>query len=317
MKPALRIYPWALGVLVAAGGALGQNYPARPVHIYTSEPGGGNDFAARLIAQGISGPLGQPVIIENRSTLVSIESVAKAPPDGYAIVYQGANVWISPLIRKSTYDPVRDLAPITWATVSPDILMVHPSLPVKSVNELIALARREPAKLNYASSGTGTSGHISAELFKSLAGVDIVRINYKGNGPAVNDLIGGQVQVMFASSGTSGPHIKSGRVRALAVTTAKRSALFPDLPTIAASGVPGYDAGSTSGVFAPAKTPDAVIARLNREIVQALNSSDVKEKFLAAGVEVVASTPEELAARVKSDTARLGKVIREAGIHED
>ena len=307
--------------LMAFAASLGvaQDYPTRPIRVLTSPPGGGSDFVSRLIAQGISGPLGQPVIVENRpGGTIAGETVAKAVPDGYTLIYYGSALWLLPLMRKEVpYDTVKDFAPISLTSMQPNILVIHPTLPVKSVKELIALAKARPGELNYGAGGTGSSGHLAAELFKSMAKVNIMRIPYKGQGPATNDLVAGHVQLTFATSGSVAGHIKSGRLRALAVTTAQPSALVPGIPTIAASGVPGYEAAQISGMFAPARTPVAIITQLNREIVRLLNRPEVKEKLFTTGVEVVASSPEAFAARVKSEIVRMGKVIREAKIRDE
>ncbi len=314
----LVVWSFSVGIMVStAGMAAGQSYPNKAVRIVTAEPGGANDFMARVIAQGLTGNWGQQVVVENRGGNVAIaaEFVAKAPPDGYTLLLYGSVIWIAPLLRNDMpYDPVRDLSPITLPVSSPAMLVVHPSLPVKSVKELIALAKARPGELNIATGITGSTSHLAAELFKAMAGVKAVSISYRGNGPAFNALIGGQVHMMFPTAGVATPHRNSGRLRALAVTSAQPSALFPGLPTVAASGVPGYESVSIVGTFAPARTPEAIINRLNQEIVRVLNTTDVKDRFLKVGVETVGSSPEQLAAMVKSDMARMGKLIRDAGI---
>lgn len=301
-------------MVLGVGVASGQDFPNKLIRIVSTEAGGGADSNARPIAQKLAGNLGQQVIVENRPGVTAAESVAKAPPDGYTLLVNGSSFWIGPLLQKAPYDPVSDFAPITLATTSPLLLVVHPSLRVKSVKELIALAKSKPGELNYGSSPAGSSAHLAAELFKSTAGVNIVRVPYKGGGPAVIDLVGGQVQLMFSVAGLVTPHVKSGRLRALGVTSAQPSALFPDLPTVAASGLSGYESVNRFAVLAPAKTPTVLINRLNQEIVRVLNSPDVKEKFLYAGVETVGSSPEQLAAAIKSEMATVGKVIKDAGI---
>ena len=272
-------------------------------------------MAARLIAQGISGPLGQPVVVENRPPFITTETVAKAPPDGYSMLLNGSIVWVLPLLQKNVpWDPLRDFSPLTLVSSAPLTLVVHPSLPVKSVKELIALAKARPGKLDYSSAGQGVPPQIAAELFKSMAGVNIVSVNYKGSGEALTALIAGEVQVAFGNAAPVTPHITSGKLRALAVTSSEPSKLAPGLPTVAASGLPGYEYVSVIVMLAPAKTPEAIIRRLNQEIVRALNNPDVKQKFLDFGVESRSSSPEELAATVKTDMARMGKVIKDAGI---
>ncbi len=302
--------------ILASGVVIGQEYPNKPIRIVTSPVGGGQDFAARLVAQGVSGPLGQQVIVENRPSNLLGEIVAKAASDGYTLLLAGTSFMIDPLLKKASYDPVKDFLPITLLVSSPSVLAVHPSLPVKSVKELIALAKARPGELNYAMGGTGSSSHLAAELFKSMAGVDIVRITYKGTAAALNDLIGGQVQMVFATAPSLAPHLKSGRLRGLAATSAKPTLLAGNLPAIAAV-LPGYEAESIQGMFAPAKTAEAIIKRLNAELVRFLRMPEVKERFFAAGADIVASTPAQLDATVKAEMARLGKVIKEAGIRLD
>ncbi len=301
-----------------AGAASGQAYPVKPVRIVVTGVGSGGDFAARLIAQGISGSLGQQIIVDNRgSGNMPAEIVSKAAPDGYTLCLSAAPLWIGPFLRKASYDPVKDFSPVTLAVTSPNILVVHPSLPVKSVKELIALIRARPGALNYATSGVGGSGFLAAELFKSMVRANMVRVNYKSGGLALTELISGHTHLMFANAGAVAPHLKSGRLKALAVTSAKPSVLLPGLPTVAAGGLPGYELVSVQGIFAPARTPVTIIQRLNQEIVSFLQRPDTKERFFAAGVESLGSTPEELAATVKSEMERLGKVIKEAGIRDD
>ena len=308
---------FSVGLLAAgAGVASGQDYPNKPVRMVTAAPGAAGDFVARLAALGLTESWGQQVIVENRggSGVIPIEIVAKALPDGYTLLVFGTTLWLLPLIQKVSYNPIGDFSPITLAAVTPLLLVVHPSLPVKSIKELIAWAKAKPGELNYASGISGSATHLPAELFKAMAGVNIVRVAYKGGAPAISALIGGEVQVMFATASGAGPHVNSGRLRALAVTSAQPSALFPGLPTVAASGLPGYDAASIMCIFAPAKTPAALVGRLNRDIVRVLNKADVKERFIKAGSEVVASSPKQLAAAMKADMATMGKVIRDAGI---
>ena len=289
---------------------------SKPIRIVTGASGGSSDFTARLIAQGLTENLRQQVIVDNRGNIDG-ELVAKAPPDGYTLLIDGASIWIGPLVQKTPYDPVRDFVPVTLAVSAPNVIVVHPSLPVKSVRELIALAKAQPGKLNYSSGGIGAASHLAAELFKSMAGVVIVNINYKGTGPALNALIAGEVQLMFANPAIASPHIKSERVRALAVTSLQPSPLMPDLPTVAAAGLPGFESVVIQGMFAPAGTPAALVNRLSREIVKVLNRPDVKERHFNTGVETVGSTPEELAAKIKSEMAKWGKVIKDAGIRVD
>lgn len=302
------------GCAVAAQ-SLQDGFPVKPIRIVVTGVGSGGDFAARIIAAGISGSLGQQVIVENRTSgNAPAEIVSKAPADGYTLCLSAAPLWISPFLQKVAYDPVRDFAPVTLAVTSPNILVVPPSVAAKTVKELIGLIRAKPGQVNYATAGTGASGHLSAELFKSMGKLDMVRVNYKSSGQALTELIGGQVQLMFANAGAAAPHLKSGRLIALAVTSAQPSVLMPGLPTVASGGLPGYELVSIQGVFAPSGTPGSVIRRLNQEMVAFLQRPDTRERFLGAGVESLGSTPEALAATVKSEMARIGKVIKEAGI---
>ena len=300
----------------ATSTSSGQAFPDRPVRIVTSSAGGGSDFVARMVAQSITDSIGQPVIVENRP-IIAVETAVRALPDGYTLYLDAGSFWIAPLIKPMSYDVERDFLPITVADSSPNILVVHPSVAANSVKELIVLAKSKPGAFNYASFGTGGSSHLAAELLKSMAGVNIVNVPYKGSGLAVVGLIGGEVQLIFATAATVTPHMKSGKLRPLAVSSAQPSALFPGLSTVASSGLAGFEAVTTHAIFAPAKTPDSVIVRLNREIVRALNLPDVKEKFFNAGIEPVGSTPQQLAAAVKSEVARMGKVIKDAGIKAD
>jgi tripartite-type tricarboxylate transporter receptor subunit TctC len=288
-------------------------YPVRPVRIVTSVPGGANDFTARIIAQGISEPLGQNVVVENRSVSVMGELVAHAPADGYTLLVTGDDFWITPLFHKPPYDPENDFAPITQTISSPLLLVVHPSLPVKTTAELIALAKAHPGKLDYSASLIGAEPHLAAEMFKSMAKVNVVMIKYSGGGPAIFGVIAGEVQLTFGTAAATAPHVKAGKLRALAVTSSKPSALLPDIPTIDAT-VPGYNIGLVGGMFAPAGTPEAIVNQLNREIVRLLRRDDIKAKFFASGVEAVTSMPDELRATMKSDVVRTAKLIRDANI---
>ena len=306
-------------VLPGVEAVQGQTWPVKPIRIVTSGVGGGSDLASRLIAQGISPALGQQVIVDNRpSGVIPGETVAKAAPDGYTLLVSSSVLWLEPLFQgQAPYDAARDFAPVTLIAKSPNILVVHPSLPVKSVKELVALAKARPGELNYAAGATGSSDHLAAELFKLMAGVDIVRISYKTAASRMADLMGGHVQLSFGPAGTVAVHVRSGRLRALAVTSAEPSALLPELSTVSASGVPGYEATQILGVFAPARTPAPLIGRLNQEIVRAVNRADVKEKFLISGVEPVGSSPEHLAAVIKSDLAKWEKLVKVARIRAD
>ncbi len=305
----------ALTFVPIAGNVWGQDYPSRPVRIFSAEAGGGTDFVARTLAQGLTASLGQQVIVENRpSGVVPGDSVAKSAPDGHTLLVSTSVLWLAEFQSKTPYDAVKDFLPITLAVNSPHVLVVHPSLPVKTVRDLIALAKARPGQLNYASGATGGSPHLAAELFKSMAGVNLVRVNYKGSAQGFIDLIGGQVQLTFGTGGSVGAHVKSGRLKPLAVTSSQPSVLFPELATVAASGLPGYESRTVYGAFAPAKTPATIVSRLNQDIVRLLTQAETKSRLFSVGQEVVASTPEELSAAVKSEMQRLGKIIRDAGV---
>ena len=301
-------------MFLAVGAVLGQSYPFKSIRIVASGPASNTDFAARLIAQEITPGLGQQVIVENRpSGVIPGQVVAQAQPDGYTLLVTSSSLWIGPLMQKTPYDPIKDFAPISLVMNYPSILVVHPSVPAKSVRELIDLAKTKPGVLNYGSPTLGSPTHLASEMFKALAGVDITRVNYKGSSPALNALIGGEVQVMFVASASVAPHVSSGKLRALGVTSAQPSALVPGVPPIAAT-VPKYEMGGVTGMFAPAKTPAAIIARLNSEVVKILNKPDVKERAFRVGTETMGTSPGELAATIKSDIAVLGKLIKDAGI---
>ena len=259
------------------------------------------------------------MIVDNRpGGLVPGELVAKAQPDGHTLMLVGVVIWLSPFMRESMpFDPLRDFAPITLAATVPNVLVVHPALPVKSVRELIALAKEKPGALNYATSGAGNSNHIAGELFKAMAGINLVQVNYKGAVLALNDVVSGRVEVMFATATSAAPHVAAARLRALAVTSAQPSAVVPGLATVAASGLPGYASESTLGLFAPAATPAAIITRLNAETVAVLTAAETRERLLKSGIDVVTSSPAEFAAAIRADMARSGKIIRAAGIRTD
>jgi tripartite-type tricarboxylate transporter receptor subunit TctC len=311
---------WGVILSLVTSIAAAQPYPVKPIRVITAEPGGGNDFIARALGQAVAPRLGQSWVVDNRGGaggLIAFELAARAPADGYTILVYAGNIWTIPLLTKKARYAMTDFAPITWAARSPNSVVVHPSLPVTNVQELIALARAKPGQLNYGSGGNGSSTHLAVELFKSMAKVDIVRVPYKGNGPALNDLVGGRLQLMISTAGSVATHVKSGRLRAIAVTSTEPSPLAPGLPTVASSGLPGYESISIYGVYAPAKTPAAIIKQLNEVMVAALQTQELRERLLAVGVEAVGSTPQEFAAAIKSDTARLAKVIRDAGIKEE
>ena len=303
--------------VLGANAASGQDYPNKPIRIVTAGLGGGSDIEARMVAQWLTSAWGQQVIVDNRpATFILGQIVSRAPPDGYTLVVAGSGLWIQALLRSDVpYDPVKDFAPITMLETAPNILVVVPSVPANSVKELIAVAKARPASLNYASTGTGSSTHLAAELFKAAAGVNIVHVPYKSMGAALTDLLGGQMQLMFTTSAGL-PHVRSGKLRGLAVTSARPSALFPGLPAVAET-VPGYEAESGTAALAPAQTPARIVRRLNQEIVRFLNLPDTQARFLGMGVTIVANSPEQLAATIKSDMTKMGKIIKDAGIRAD
>jgi tripartite-type tricarboxylate transporter receptor subunit TctC len=308
---------WFAQPLLATGAASAQDYPNRPIRIYASAAGGAVDFVTRIVAQGIAAPLGQPVVVDNRggSGVIPGELTAKAPPDGYTLLAQTPTLWMSALLEGNIpYDAFRDFSPVTQMASAPSVVVITVSLPVKSMKELIALAKARPGELNYARISIGASNHLGAELFNAMARVKIVPVSYRGAALAVSDLISGEVQVLWATTTTAGPHIKSGRLRALAVTSAEPSALMPGMPTVASAGLPGYVISTTYGLFAPAKTPESVIRRLNQEAVRVLRTAEAKERLFNVGAEPVGSTPEQLTALMKSEVTTMGKVIRDAGI---
>lgn len=306
-------------LLPAISAVQAAEYPVRPIRfIAPNLPGGPTDIQARLIGQKLAESWGQPVVIENRagaSGIIGTEAAAKSPPDGYTLVTGnnatfGANV---SLFKKLPYDPVKDFAPIVWVSTQPNILVVHPSLPVKSVKQLIALAKARPGQLNYAGTGMGAAANLSAELFKSMTGTNMVGISYKSAAPALIDLIAGQTQLMFATSLSVMPHIQANRVRALGVTTARRTRAMPDLPTIAEAGVPGFEATTWHGVFVPAGTPVAIVEKLNAEINRMLQLPDVRERLAALGAEIIGGTPRELADHIQREIPKWAKVIKDSG----
>ena len=307
----------ASALLFGSAVTFAQDYPAKAIRIVTSPPGGANDFVARFLLKGLTEKMGWQVVIDNRPAILAPEVVARAAPDGYTLLASGGTFVTGYLIEKLPYEPLRDFAPISLTHRQANVLIVHPSLPVKSVRELIALAKARPGQLNYASSAVGSSNHLAAELFNLMAGVKIVRINYKGVGPAVNAVLSGEVQVIYANLASVSHYLQAGRLRPLALTTAEPSALRPGLPTIAASGLPGFESVAMSGVYAPAGTPPAIVSRLNQEIVRAINLPDIKEKFSNIGIETVGSSPQELTSAMKAEIARTAKLVREAGIRAE
>jgi tripartite-type tricarboxylate transporter receptor subunit TctC len=319
LQTALRL-ALAACLSAAASATLAQSdYPTRPVRIVVpSSPGGGTDILTRLLTPQLTERLGQPAVVDNRpgaGSIIGNELVAKAAPDGYTLLMGISTLAILPAMHKKlSYDALRDLAPITQAIAAPNILVVHPSLPVRSVKELIAFARKRPGELNFASAGLGTNPHLSMELFLSMTKLKMVHVAYKGLGPAVIDLLAGHVVVATATMLTGLPHVKSGRLRGLGVTGATRSHVLPDLPTVAEAGVPGYEAVQWYGLFAPAQTPKQIITKLHAAMTGTLKAPAVAEKLAADGVQAVANTPDEFARFLRSETDKWGKVVRGAGI---
>jgi tripartite-type tricarboxylate transporter receptor subunit TctC len=312
---AMPVFSALLGLAALwSGMAAAQDYPSRTVRIVTAPAGGGNDFSARLVARGISGPLGQQVIVDNRPTVLAPDIVAKSPADGYTVLLNGSAHWIGPFVSKVSYDPVTDFAPLILVDRTPVILVVHPSLPVKSVKQVIALAKAKPGQLNVSSGAPGASNYLGGMLFNHYAKVDILLVPYKGAAPAMTAVMSGETQLMFASPGGSMSHVRSGRLRALGVGSEKPSELAPGIPTIASSGVPGYVCETLHAMFAPAGTPAAAISRLHQAIDRFLQSAEGKSQFIKGGVEAAPSTPDQLAAIMKSEMATIGKVLRAAGV---
>ena len=314
-----------LGVVVFAlsTSAFAQTWPAKPIKwIVPFAPGGTTDILARTIGEKLTVALGQPVIIENKPGAgggVGAEFTAKAPPDGYTIMGGTISTHAinASLYKSLPYDPVKDFVPITLIARVPNMLVVNPDIPAKNVTELITLLKANPGKYSFASSGNGTSQHLSGELFKSMAGVDMQHIPYKGSPPALQDVVGGQVAMTFDNITTAWPLAKGGKLRALAVTTAKRSAVAPEVPTLSESGLAGYEVGSWQGVFAPASTPPAIVKRLNVEIVKIINMPDVKEKLIGLGAEPVGNTSEEFGALVKTEVVKWAEVVKKSGAKVD
>ncbi len=308
--------------LCAFGAAAADAYPTKPIKwVVPFPPGGAMDSMARTLGEKLSASMKQPVIVENRPGAggsIGSNLVAKAAPDGHTIMIVSIGQAVNPSIYpKLPYDAAKDFEPVSLVGIVPNLLVAHPSVKAGNVKELIALAKAQPGKISYASAGNGTTVHLAAELFSSMAGVDIMHVPYKGSAPAVTDLMGGQVDIMFDSLSSARPYVESGKLKALAVTTAKRSSAFPNVPTVAESGLPGYELSGWYAVFVPAKTPKPVVDRLHAELVKALKQDDVRARFALLGAEPVGSSPQELAATVKTETARWEKIVRERNIKAD
>lgn len=321
IKPIRRVVILALVVvlaLVSTRASFAQDYPTKPIRFVI---GPAPDVLARLVGQKLTDVWGQQIVVDQRPAaggIIAGDTVAKAPPDGYTwLLSTGAYPTLIGLYPKLPFDFVRDLAPVSLLASIPFLLVVHPSVPARSVEDLLKLARARPGQLNYASSGNGTTAHLAAEMFKNMTRINIVHVPYKGTVPGVVDLIGGQVHMMFAIMQSSFPYVKAGKLRALAVSGAKRSQSAPDLPTIAESGVPGYEFTSWNGVHVTAGTSKAVIVKIHGDLLKVLAQPDVRERMFNLGMEVAGSTPEQLAALVESDIAKWGKVIKESGVRAD
>ena len=313
----------ALSALIAAESALAQkSYPERPIRLVTGYlAGGGSDFVTRTTAQKLGELMGTTVIVENRTgggTNIAAEYVARAAPDGYTLFVGGsANTANMTLYRKPGYDIVKDFAPVSRLTVAPNILVVHPSIPARTLQELIALARKNPGQLIYASAGNASSNHFSGALLTSMAKIDMVHVPYKGGAGAIIDTIAGHVSMYFSTLQTALPHTRSGRVRGLAVTTARRSQAAPEFPTFAESGLPGYDNAAWHMLLAPAATPREIVARLNAEVARGLAQPDAKERLAVQGFDIVTGTPQALADYIKTDVVRSARIVKEANMHVD
>ena len=308
--------------LCAASGVAAQPYPAKSIRVIAGfPPASGADITARVIGAKLYEVMGQQFLTDNRpgaGSNIAAELAAKSAPDGYTLfIGTVANAINATLYSKLPFDFARDFAPVSLTTATPNVLVVHPSVPAKSVKELVALAKSRPGQLNYASAGVGTAPHMSGELFNAMAGVRMAHIPYKGSPPAVTDLLAGEVALMFSPSSTVLPHVASGRLRALAVTTAARLASLPDLPTVAESGLKGYETITWFGFVAPAKTPQAIVARLNAEITKVLALPEVRQQFAVQGIETIGGTPEHFASYIRDDIAKWAKVIRLSGAKAD
>ena len=312
---------FAFALLCFSTLASAQAWPSRPLrYIVPFPPGAFNDTLGRTISAELSKTLGQPMVVDNRpggNSIIGTEVAAKSPPDGYTLFGAALPFSVMQSLYKTSFDVTKDFAPITLAGISANLLVAHPSFPVNSVKELIDYARKNPGRINYGSSGNGTSVHLSMELFKSMTKTFMLHIPYKGSAPVVADLLAGQVDVMFDNVPNVIGHVRAGKMKALAVSTAQRSTLAPDVPTVAESGVPGYELAVWFGVLAPAGTPRDIVGRLNAEIVKVLNSAEVKDRFGKQGVEVRTSTPEQFGEFLRAEVGRWAKVIKEAGIRAD
>jgi tripartite-type tricarboxylate transporter receptor subunit TctC len=315
-----QVFVFVLGIALWASAAA-QSWPQKPLrYIVPFPPGAFNDTLARTLASELPKALGQPVIVDNRpggNTIIGTEMAAKSPPDGYTLFGAALPFSVIQSLYKTSFDVTRDFAPITLAGVTPNLLVATPGVPFSDVKGLIAYARANPGKLNYASTGNGTSNHLSFELFKAMTGVNVAHVAYKGSAPAVTDLIAGQVQVMFDNTPNVLPHVKAGKLKGIAVSSKARSQFAPDMPTVDEAGVPGYDVSVWFGVLTVAGTPPEIVKRLNAEMVKILTSPEIRERISKQGVDVVAGSPEHFSGLLKAEVSRWAKVINEAGIKAD
>ena len=323
MRFALLIALACMCAMTSAATRTSESYPSRPIRLIVPfAPGGSNDILARTLAQQLTGRLGQTVVVDNRAGaggIIGVETVAKATPDGYTLVmgHIGTHAVNPALYKNLPYDAVRDFTPVAPVASSPNILLVHPSVAASNAKELVALARSKPAQLNYASGGIGGSTHLSAELFKMMTRTDFVHIPYKGGGPALTAIIAGEVAMLFNNIVSAIPHVRSGKVRALAITSRQRSPVVPDLPALAEAGVPGYEVVSWYGVLGPAAMPASIVTRLNSTITAVMTADEMRTRLAGEGVDIMKASPAEFADYVTSEMAKWGKVIRQAGIRAD
>ncbi len=316
MKAVFAVMLLCISTLVNA-----QAWPSKPIrYIVPYPPGAFNDTLARIMSSELPKALGQPVLVENRpggNTIIGTEAAVKSPPDGYTLFGAALPFSVIQSLYKLSFDVTKDFVPITLAGTTPNLLVANPNVPVNSVKELIAAAKAKPGGFNYASTGNGSSNHLSFELFKSMTGTDITHVPYKGSAPAVTDMLGGQIQLMFDNTPNVLPHVKAGKLKAIAVSSKKRSSLAPEVPTVDESGVPGYDVTVWFGILAPAGTPKEIVTRLNTEMVKIMRSPEITDRFNKAGVDVVASSSEEFSVFLKSEVARWAKVVQDANIKAD
>jgi tripartite-type tricarboxylate transporter receptor subunit TctC len=314
----LKLLLLGVGMTSVASAAVGEAYPTRPIRfIVPFPPGGGNDIVARIVGARLGEGLGQPVVIDNRSGAggtIGTDITAKAPPDGYTVLVNNISLAVNhTLFRKLPYDTLRDLAPVGLIGRQANVVVIHPALPARTVRELLDHARAKPGQVTYGSGGVGTASHLAAEMLKLMTKVDLTHVPYKGLGPALTDLIGGRVDVIISTMASALPQMKTAKLRPLAVTTSLRSPFFPELPTMSEAGVKGYELSTWYGVVVPARTPTAIVDRLNSELRNALSTSQVKEQFIAHGLEPAASTPNEFGSYLKSEVEKWGRVVKASG----